>query len=225
MIIQENIKRLQEQTGDKKYVLVAISKTKPVEAILQAYQAGIRDFGENKVQELVKKKEALPHDIRWHMVGHLQRNKVKLIVPFIHLIHSIDSIYLLEEINKQAAKADRIISCLLQVHIAEEETKFGFDEIELFGLINSGALSGMKNVKVAGLMGMATFTDDTVKVKREFASLKKIFDNIQSHSHPDNLEMKHLSMGMSGDYPLALEEGSNMVRIGTAIFGERNYDE
>ena len=225
MIIQENINRLKNRTGDKKYLLVAISKTKPAEEILEAYNAGIRDFGENKVQELVRKKEELPPDIRWHMVGHLQRNKVKLIAPFIHLVHSVDSVHLLEEINKQGGKAGRIISCLLQVHIAEEESKFGFDEGEISEFINSGRLPGMKHIKIMGLMGMATFTDDFVKVRREFASLKKIFDKIKSLDHQANLEMEYLSMGMSGDYQVALEEGSNMVRIGTAIFGERNYNE
>jgi PLP dependent protein len=225
MIIQENIKQIRNFLTGNQCVLVAISKTKTSQDIMEAYHAGIRDFGENKVQEMVKKKEELPADIRWHMVGHLQRNKVKLIASFVHLIQSVDSLHLLEEINRQGEKYNRVIKCLLQVHIAEEETKFGFDEKEIFDLVYSPNIGDMEFISIRGLMGMATFTDDTSGIKREFASLKKIFDKIKTMNNPPKLEMEFLSMGMSGDYTSALEEGSNMLRIGTAIFGERNYHE
>ena len=203
-------------------VLVAVSKTKPNSDIQEAYDVGQRDFGENKVQELAKKAEELPSDIRWHMIGHLQRNKVKYLAPFVHLIHGVDSLKLLKEINKQGNKADRVIQCLLQVHIAEEETKFGFDEQELLDLIEDKDFNDFENVKIIGLMGMATFTDNQTQVRREFKRLKSLFDQLKDTDHA-KLQMQILSMGMSGDYPIALEEGSNMVRIGSAIFGERNY--
>lgn len=202
--------------------LVAVSKTKPNSAISECYEAGQRDFGENKVQELVRKAEELPTDIRWHMIGHLQRNKVKYIAPFVHLIHGVDSLKLLNEINKQGEKTNRIIDCLLQLHISEEETKFGFDEKELKEMIDGGQLSDLSNVKITGLMGMATFTEDVNQIRQEFKNLKKLFEvlkKIASH----NCVMKNLSMGMSGDYPIAIEEGSTMVRVGSAIFGKRNY--
>ena len=203
--------------------LLAVTKSQPPELVVEAAKLGLALFGENKVQELVGKKERLPADIRWHMVGHLQRNKVKFIAPFIHLIHSVDSVALLNEIDRQGGKINRLISCLLQVHIAEEETKFGFDDNEITQLIKSEELHNLKNIRVMGLMGMATFTDDHDLVRREFATLKKIFDVLKSQERPANLKMEYLSMGMSGDYIVALEEGSNMVRIGTAIFGERDY--
>lgn len=202
--------------------LVAVSKTKPTADILEAYHAGQKDFGENKAQELNKKAEELPKDIRWHMIGHLQRNKVKYIAPFVHLIHGVDSLRLLEEINKQGAKAGRMLNCLLQVHIAEEETKFGFDEEELLLLIEDPILEEWPHVAIQGLMGMATFTDNAEQVQREFKKLKALFDRIKIISN-ENVKMQTLSMGMSGDYRIALGEGSNMVRIGSAIFGERNY--
>ena len=199
--------------------LVAVSKTKPNEAILEAYQTGQRIFGENKVQELTEKHESLPKDIEWHMIGHLQSNKVKYIAPFVSLIHGVDSFKLLKEINKRATQNERIINCLLQIHIAEEDTKFGFDEKEVIELIKSEAFQDLKNIKVVGLMGMATFTDDENQIRKEFKSLKKLFDKLQISNH----QFQILSMGMSGDYQIAIEEGSTMIRVGSSIFGERNY--
>ena len=204
--------------------LVAVSKTKPAEDIKALYDLGQRDFGENYVQELVDKEIALPKDIRWHFIGHLQRNKVKYIAPFIHLIHGVDSFSLLKEINKQAAKNNRIIDCLLQIHIAKEETKFGLDEQELQDLITriTNELHEFKNVKIVGFMGMASFSDNKDLIRTEFKSLKKIFDaNVLLSTI--NYQLSTISMGMSSDYKIALEEGSNMVRIGSLLFGERNY--
>ena len=204
--------------------LVAVSKTKPAEDIKALYDLGQRDFGENYVQELVDKEVALPKDIRWHFIGHLQRNKVKYIAPFIHLIHGVDSFSLLKEINKQAAKNNRIIDCLLQIHIAKEETKFGLDEQELQDLITriTNELHEFKNVKIVGFMGMASFSDNKDLIRTEFKSLKKIFDaNVLLSTI--NYQLSTISMGMSSDYKIALEEGSNMVRIGSLLFGERNY--
>ncbi len=209
--------------------LVAVSKTKPIEDLQTLYDLGQRDFGENYVQELVDKAAVLPKDIRWHFLGHLQSNKVKYIAPFVDLIHGVDSLSLLKEINKQAAKNNRIIDCLLQIHIAKEETKFGFDPSEL---IERSEWSNCENVKIVGLMGMASFSDDKDLVRKEFAGLKSLFDSIQQSSikeaavNPNkipNFQFSILSMGMSGDYEIALEEGSNMVRIGSLLFGERNY--
>lgn len=202
--------------------LIAVSKTQPVEAIEQAYAGGQRVFGENKVQELVPKHEALPKDIQWHMIGHLQSNKVKYIAPFVHLIHGVDSAKLLEEINKQAVKAGRTLDCLLQVHIAEEETKFGFSPEEVTAFLESPGLSSLGNIRVLGLMGMATFTDNKEQIKREFGSLKTLFDRLKASSLPTHVRMQELSMGMSGDYALAIEQGSTMIRVGTAIFGSRH---
>ncbi|HMG92125.1 MAG TPA: YggS family pyridoxal phosphate-dependent enzyme [Chryseolinea sp.] len=201
--------------------LIAVSKTKPVEKIMEAYQEGHRLFGENKAQELVPKYEVLPKDIEWHMIGHLQSNKVKHIASFISMIHSVDSVKLLEEINKQALRATRWIDCLLQVHIAEEESKFGFSAEEVIQFIQSDGPSSLKNVKVSGLMGMATLTEDNDQIRKEFKGLKRLFEKIKSSALPDNIEMKELSMGMSGDYNIAIEEGSTMIRVGSAIFGER----
>ena len=202
--------------------LVAVSKTKPMAAIEAGYGAGHLDFGENKVQELVQKAETLPKDIRWHMIGHLQRNKVKYIASFVHLIHGVDSLKLLTEINKRAAQENRVIHCLLQVHIAEEATKFGFDEKELLELVKSSDFKKLEHIQVDGLMGMATFTQDLDQVRREFRSLRTLFNHLKD-VESDRIRMDILSMGMSGDYQIALEEGSTMVRIGSAIFGERNY--
>jgi len=196
--------------------LVAVSKTKPAADILELYQLGHRDFGENYVQELVEKEAVLPKDIRWHFIGHLQSNKVKYIAPFVHLIHGADSESLLKEINKQGAKNNRIINCLLQVHIATEETKFGFDEKEIFQLTG---IAGWEHLHIQGLMGMASFSSDGNLVRSEFKKLKAMYDKLPSlHIQPTIL-----SMGMSGDYPIAIEEGSNMIRIGSLLFGERNY--
>lgn len=201
--------------------LVVVSKTQPNTAIQEAYQAGQRIFGENKVQELVSKQEALPKDIQWHLIGHLQTNKVKYIAPFVSLIHSVDSFKLLKEIDKEGKKSERIIPCLLQVHIASEESKFGLSEAELDELIKRDDLSKLQHIKIVGLMGMATFTNTNAIVQKEFSFLKNLFEKLKSTSLPFNMEMKELSMGMSGDYLLAIEEGSTMVRIGSTIFGER----
>ena len=199
--------------------LVAVSKTKPNSDLQEAYDAGQRVFGENKVQEMTRKWEELPKDIQWHMIGHVQRNKVKYMASFVSLIHGVDSLKLLKEINKQGEKNNRKIPCLLQVHIAEEETKFGFDENELLELAQDQAFLQLENIEVQGLMGMATFTDDKNQVRKEFKILHALFQKLKSNL--DGLEI--LSMGMSGDYKIAIEEGSTMVRIGSSIFGARNY--
>jgi len=201
----------------KNVTLVAVSKTKPVEDLMEAYRAGHRVFGENKVQEMVHKWEQMPQDINWHMIGHLQRNKVKYIAPFVTLIHGVDSERLLQEIDKQAAKHQRIIPCLLQIHIAQESTKFGLSETELDTLIAKAI--NYPNVQLRGLMGMASFTEDTAQIQKEFAVLKNIFDRVQSQLTGFDV----LSMGMSGDYTLAIEQGSTMIRVGSKIFGARNY--
>ncbi|GAL01184.1 hypothetical protein YggS [Nonlabens ulvanivorans] len=207
---------------EPKATLVAVSKTKPISDLQEAYDAGQRHFGENKIQEMTEKWETLPKDIYWHMIGHTQRNKVKYMAPYVHLIHSVDSSRLLKEINKQATKNERIIDCLLQIHIAEEETKFGFDQNELLELLSSDAFASYKNVRITGLMGMATFTDNKEQVRKEFKSLKTLLDHINdNHLISDSHDLKTLSMGMTGDYKIAIEEGSTMVRIGSAIFGSR----
>ena len=218
MNITKNLQQIKASIPEH-VTLVAVSKTKSNEAILEAYQAGQRVFGENKVQELTEKHESLPKDIEWHMIGHLQSNKVKYIAPFVSLIHGVDSFKLLKEINKRAAQNERVINCLLQIHIAEEDTKFGFDEKEVIELIKSEAFQHLKNIKVVGLMGMATFTDDENQIRKEFKSLKKLFDKLQISNH----QFQILSIGMSGDYQIAIEEGSTMIRVGSSIFGERNY--
>lgn len=205
---------------DGKASLVAVSKTKPVEDILELYHLGQRDFGENYVQELVDKEVQLPKDIRWHFIGHLQSNKVKYIAPFVHLIHGIDSESLLKEINKQAIKNNRVIDCLLQIHIATEESKFGFDEAEVENL----QTDIFTNVQIRGLMGMASFSDDNNLVRTEFKKLKFLFEKLQQNSYAHAMAFNLISMGMSGDYKIALNEGSNMVRIGSLLFGERNYN-
>ena len=210
----EAYNELAKELNEKKVTLVAVSKTKPVEDILALYELGQRDFGENYVQELTDKQAALPKDIRWHFIGHLQSNKVKYIVPFVHLIHGVDSFKLLHEINKQAAKNDRIIDCLLQVHIAKEETKFGMDDAELADAISKA--NDLKHLRVKGLMGMASFTEEMQQARKEFIYLKSLFDKY------DRLEI--LSMGMSSDYTVAIEEGSTMVRIGSLLFGARDYN-
>jgi PLP dependent protein len=204
--------------------LIAVSKTQPLERLQEAYDAGQRVFGENKAQELASKYETLPKDIEWHMIGHLQTNKVKYIAPFVTLIHSIDSIKLLEEVDKQAKKVNRKISCLLQVHIAKEETKFGFGVDEIKELINSETLVNFSNVEIKGLMGMATFTENQEQIRNEFSVINNLFQSLKSQTLPANVEMKELSIGMSSDYKIAIEEGSTLVRVGTAIFGVRNYN-
>lgn len=219
MNISENIKKYRAELP-KEVKLVAISKTKPNEDIIEAYDAGQRIFGENKIQEMTEKWENLPKDIEWHMVGHVQRNKVKYMAPYVNLVHAVDSLKLLKEINKQAQSNERNINCLLQIKIADEDSKFGISAEEAEVILDSEEYKKMENARIIGLMGMATFTDDTVKVKREFQYLKKIFDRLQQQFP----ELKELSMGMSGDYKIAVESGSTMVRIGSSIFGERNYN-
>ena len=222
MGIKNNIANFTAELTPHGCSLIAVSKTHPVEKIQEAYDAGQRIFGENKVQELLAKYESgLPSDIEWHMIGHLQRNKVKFIAPFVSLIHSVDSERLLEEINKQGEKCARIIPCLAQIFIAHEESKFGFDEEELLSLLLSDSIKAMKNIRIDGLMGMATLTDDKAQVRAEFKILKTLFDRLKSTSLPENIQMKHLSMGMSSDYKIAVEEGSTMVRIGSGVFGGR----
>ncbi|WP_339609145.1 YggS family pyridoxal phosphate-dependent enzyme [uncultured Planktosalinus sp.] len=217
-MIEDHLKNIKSSLPEN-VKLVAVSKTKPVEEILKAYNAGHRDFGENKIQEMTDKWEQLPKDIHWHMIGHVQRNKVKYMAPYVHLIHGVDSLKLLKEINKQAKKNNRTINCLLQVYIAKEETKFGLDPEELTQLLEDNAFKNLDNVRVIGLMGMATFTENKEQINKEFNFLKTFYDQLKN-----KYGFKVLSMGMSSDYSVALLNGSTMVRIGSAIFGERNYD-
>jgi pyridoxal phosphate enzyme (YggS family) len=219
MSIQNNLRSIQA-TLPQNVTLVAVSKTKPVSDLMEAYEAGQRIFGENKIQEMTDKWEAMPKDIQWQMIGHVQTNKVKYMAPFVSLIHGVDSLKLLQEINKQAAKNNRIIDCLLQVYIAEEESKFGLDEEELSEVLKhvQQDKNEMNHIRIVGLMGMATFTNNQSQIKKEFSRLKIIFDSIAIH----NSQFTILSMGMSGDYELAIECGSTMVRIGSSIFGNRN---
>jgi pyridoxal phosphate enzyme (YggS family) len=201
--------------------LVAVSKTKPVADLLEAYEAGQRHFGENKVQEMTEKWEVLPKDIQWHLIGHLQTNKVKYIAPYVHLIHSVDSLKLLAEINKQGVKCQRVISVLLQFYIAKEETKFGLDYEEAIVLLNSEEYKNFENIQIVGVMGMASFTDDEKNIRSEFAQLKELFSKLKASFFQNNESFKEISMGMSGDYKLAIEEGSTMVRVGSSLFGSR----
>lgn len=219
MRIAENIHNIKAALPPE-VTLVAVSKTKPVSDLMEAYAAGQRIFGENKIQEMTEKWEQLPKDIEWHMIGHVQRNKVKYMAPYVALIHGVDSLKLLQEINKQAAKNNRVIDCLLQIHIAEEETKFGLDASELEAILNEASFHSLQNIKVIGLMGMATFTEDNAQIQKEFQFLKSLFDQYQSVQWP-NFKLQTLSMGMSGDYQLAIDCGSTMVRIGSSIFGKR----
>ena len=220
MLIMVNIeayKKLSEECKAKNVTLVAVSKTKPVEDILALYDLGQRDFGENYVQELIEKEQTLPKDIRWHFIGHLQSNKVKQIISFVHLIHGVDSLKLLQEINKQAEKINKVINVLLQIHIAEEETKFGLNEDELSEVITQLNNATMKHVNVIGLMGMATNTDDEQQIHKEFKQLKSLQQKLITY----NVQLTTLSMGMTADYTIAIEEGSTMIRVGSLIFGER----
>lgn len=219
-MIATNIQKINQEIGLNTR-LIAVSKTKPVEAILEAYQAGQRIFGENKVQEMVDKYQHLPKDIQWHMIGHLQSNKVKYMASFVSLIHGVDSLKLLEVINKEGAKNNRKIPCLLQIYIAKEETKFGLDPSELFELLNSEAFKNMQHIVICGLMGMASNTDNMQQVRQEFAQLKALFDKVKNQYFINDPHFKELSMGMSGDYQIAIEEGATLVRIGSAIFGSR----
>jgi hypothetical protein len=220
--VSENIKKIKSEIPQH-ITLVAITKTHPNEVIMEAYNSGHRIFGENKVQELVNKFEILPKDIEWHMVGHLQTNKVKYVAPFIQLIHSVDSLKLLSEINKQAAKHNRTINCLFQIHIAEEETKFGLSLFELTEILNSKEFKEFRNVRICGFMGMATFTENEDQVRKEFRNLANIFQKIKHEFFKQSQSFNTLSMGMSGDYNLAIEEGSTMIRVGSLIFGDRDY--
>ncbi len=216
MAVKENLNRI-KSTLPAHVTLVAVSKTWPVPKLIEAYEAGQRIFGENKVQEMCDKQPQMPDDVQWHMIGHVQTNKVRFMASFVKMIHGVDSLKLLQEIDKQAKKHDRVVDCLLQVYIAEEETKFGLDENELDKLLTSSELKSLKNIKITGLMGMATFTSDTEQIKKEFTHLKELFDKYRN-TNPD---FAFLSMGMSGDYQIAIECGSNMIRIGSSIFGER----
>ncbi|MEK6783239.1 MAG: YggS family pyridoxal phosphate-dependent enzyme [Bacteroidota bacterium] len=224
MSIKNNISLYKLEIESKPCKLIAVSKTHSIEKILEAYQAGQRVFGENKAQDLVAKWASLPKDIEWHMIGHLQTNKIKYIAPFVSLIHSVDSKKLLEEVNKQGKKVKRKISCLLQVHITAEETKFGFSEEELIALLESNFIYTLEFITIQGLMGMASFTADANRIRNEFKYLKNLFDKLKERVKPTS-EFKELSMGMSSDYKIAIEEGSTMVRIGTAIFGDRDYSD
>ncbi|MCB9265397.1 MAG: YggS family pyridoxal phosphate-dependent enzyme [Lewinellaceae bacterium] len=203
--------------------LVAVSKTHPPEKIMELYRAGQRDFGENRVQEMIDKYEQMPKDIRWHLIGHLQTNKVKYITSWVHLIHSVDSFKVLKEIDKRAASDERVIDCLLQFKIAEEDTKYGFEPEEAYEMLATDEFRAMRNVRITGVMGMATFTDDEEQVRREFRQLKTIFQHMKGHFFAGQDSFRELSMGMSGDYQIALEEGSTMVRVGSLLFGERVY--
>lgn len=219
MSIAQNLLKIKATLAEH-VTLVAVSKTKPISDLMEAYEAGQRIFGENKIQEMTEKWEAMPKDIQWHMIGHVQTNKVKFMAQFVSLIHGVDSLKLLEEINKQALKNNRIIDCLLQIYIAEEESKFGLDAEELNEILASESFQKMKNIRIIGLMGMATFTDNQSQIKKEFTHLKSIFDDLKS-KQTTNLQLNTISMGMSGDYKLAIDCGSTMVRIGSSIFGGR----
>jgi PLP dependent protein len=224
MYIAQRIAEIKESLPED-VKLVAVSKTKPSEIIMQAYRMGHKIFGENKVQEMVRKYEDLPKDIEWHFIGHLQSNKVRYIAQFVNMIHGIDSLKILKQVNKEAAKAGRVIPCLLQFHIAQEDTKYGLNEEEARQILSSDDYKEMKNVTIAGVMGMATFTDEESKVRSEFRSLKMIFEKLKNEFFFDNSGFREISMGMSDDYLIAVEEGSTIVRIGSNIFGIRNYDD
>lgn len=222
MDIAKNIAEIKKSLPEK-VKLVAVSKTKPSEDILEAYHSGHKIFGENKVQELVRKYEELPKDIEWHFIGHPQTNKIKFIAPFVALIHGVDSLKLLKVINAEALKNNRVVHCLLQFHIATEETKFGLSLDEAREILGSDELTSFRNVKITGVMGMATFTDDKNQVKREFSMLKTIFNVLKNEYFSNSCEFREISMGMSDDYRQAIEEGSTIIRVGSKIFGERNY--
>ena len=224
MNIAQNIEDINAKLTPGQAKLVAVSKTKPAEIIQKAYDSGWRRFGENKVQEMVEKHEMLPKDIEWHLIGHLQSNKVKYIASFVHLIHGVDKLKLLQEINKRAKSHDRVINCLLQIHIAEEDTKFGLSFDEAREVLASEALKALENICLVGVMGMATYTEDQEQIRREFRGLKNFFDEAKgAYNGLNNVDFQEISMGMSGDYEIAVEEGSTLVRVGSAIFGARNY--
>lgn len=220
-MIKENLQNIQA-TLPNNVTLVAVSKTKPVEDLIEAYEAGQRIFGENKVQEMVEKHDTLPKDIQWHMIGHLQSNKVKYMAHFVNLIHGVDKFKTLKEINKQAKKHDRVINCLLQAKIAKEDSKFGLSFKDIEAILTSNELKELENIAIVGFMGMATFTNDKTQLEKEFRSLKHFFDRQKTQTHSKNCDLKVLSMGMSSDYNLAIENGSTMIRVGSSIFGSRN---
>ena len=222
-MIKENL-NIVRATVPSNVTLIAVSKTKPVSDLQEAYDAGQRIFGENKALEMRDKHQVLPNDIQWHFIGHLQTNKIKYIAPFVTLIHAIDSLSLLEAVNKEAVKNSRVIDCLLQFHIAQEDTKFGLDIEEAEALLESDSFKDLKNINIVGVMGMATFTDDADQVRNEFKNLKNIFDTLKENYFRDKDSFKEISMGMSDDYPIAIEEGATMVRVGSKIFGARNYN-
>ena len=222
-MIKENLEKIRA-TVPEGVTLVAVSKTKPISDLQEAYDAGQRVFGENYPQEMRDKHEVLPTDIQWHFIGHLQTNKIKYIIPFVTLIHSIDTANLLEAVNKEAKKHDRVVDCLLQFHIALEETKFGLDLDEARQLLDSEAFKQMDNVRICGVMGMGTFTDNMDEVRKEFKHLKGIFDTLKRDYFADQPQFKEISMGMSEDYPIAIEEGATLIRVGSKIFGPRNYN-
>ena len=221
--IQTSLNKLKQELEGTQATLVAVSKYHPVEALFEAYDAGQRIFGESHVQELCMKHDSMPADIEWHFIGHLQTNKVKYIAPFVSMIHAADSMKLLKEINRQAQKADRTIPCLLQIHVAQEETKFGFTPEELIAVLDSGEWRQLTNVEPAGLMCMASNTDDTGQIRREFHTVRQLFEEVRQKYFDGSQQFRHLSMGMTGDYRIALSEGSTMVRIGSMIFGQRQY--
>lgn len=222
-MVRENLEKI-KATIPGNVTLVAVSKTKPVSDVQEAYEAGQRVFGENHALEMRDKHEVLPNDIQWHFIGHLQTNKIKYIIPFVTLIHSIDSASLLEAVNKEANKHDRVVDCLLQFHIAQEETKFGLDMDEARQLLNSESFKQMENIRICGVMGMATFTDDEAEIRKEFKHLKEIFDTLKHDFFGNQPQFKEISMGMSNDYPIAIEEGATLVRVGSKIFGARRYN-
>lgn len=221
MSVTENLLKIRKETDSLKVQLIAVSKTKSIDEIKEAYDAGQRDFGENQVQELIEKETALPKDIHWHMIGHLQSNKVKYIAPFVRLIHSVDSLKLLKEIDKQAQKNERVIDCLLQIHISDEDTKFGLDYDEVIELLRSDEFAHLSNIRIVGLMGIATNTENERIIKEEFYELKTLFNGIKSSFFRKEGHFKEVSMGMSADYRSAIEQGSTMVRLGSTIFGHR----
>lgn len=222
-MIKENL-NIVKASVPSNVTLIAVSKTKPVSDLQEAYDAGQRIFGENKALEMRDKHQVLPNDIQWHFIGHLQTNKIKYIAPFVTLIHAIDSLSLLEAVNKEAAKNNRVIDCLLQFHIAQEETKFGLDMEEAKSMLESESYKNLNNINICGVMGMATFTDNAAQVREEFKNLKNIFETLKENYFKENDSFKEISMGMSDDYPIAIEEGATMVRVGSKIFGARNYN-
>lgn len=222
MSIRTNLERLRSELPST-VTLVAVSKFHPKEALLEAYEAGQRVFGESRVQELVEKQAVLPKDIEWHFIGHLQTNKVKQVVPFISLIHSVDSLKLLQEINKEAARINRVVPCLLQLHIAQEVQKFGFTAEACRELFSDGTLMNLKYIRIRGVMGMATLTDDASLINKEFTTLRSFYDDMKKTHYPSDPQFKVVSMGMSDDYPLAVQAGSTMIRVGSLLFGDRQY--